>query len=289
MSTSTARPSILIVGYKAYDELEGCLASIARHEPGASVVVVDHDADAARGRAIQSAHPTIVYVPTPGNPGFGAGVNRAARASAAGPLLLLNPDCELTGPILEPLARVLAEHPRAGIVGGLVREADGGVQASARAFPDWTTGLAGRTSWLTRVLPGNPLTRRNLKMAAGESSRSAGPPVVVDWVSGAFMLIRREAFDAIGGFDEGFFLYWEDADLCRRAKDTGWTTIYAPVATVTHHTSRASRHAPVRSLVAFHVSALRYHWKHGGWLARLLSPMVAAALATRLAVRVLRR
>ncbi len=99
------------------------------------------------------------------------------------------------------------------------------------------------------------------------------------------MLIRHETFDTLGGFDERFFLYWEDADFCRRALDAGWTTMYAPVAEVVHHTARTSAHAPARSLVAFHVSALRYHWTHGGVIARLLSPLVAAALAARLALR----
>jgi len=298
-------PSILVVGYRAYDELEACLASIARHEPAARVVVVDHAADPQRGSELAARFPWARYLPSSGNPGFAAGVNRAARDAGPGPLLLLNPACELTAPILDAMARVLAENPRAGVVGGLVRESDGAVQASARAFPDWTTGLGGRTSWLTRVAPDNPLTRRNLRHDAGalrtpstgapEYSGTRAPehlgtraPVPVDWVSGAFMLIRRETFDALGGFDERYFLYWEDADFCRRATNAGWPTLYAPVVEVVHHTSRTSAHAPTRSRVAFHISALRYHWTHGGLLARLLSPLVAAALAARLAVRVLK-
>jgi hypothetical protein len=165
------------------------------------------------------------------------------------------------------------------VVGGLVRESDGAVQASARRFPDATTGLAGRTSWLSKVMPGNPLTRRNLTTEPAEGVRQ------VDWVSGALMLIRRETFDEIGGFDEHFFLYWEDADFCRRAADAGWSTWYAPVAQVVHRTARASRHAPVRSLAAFHVSAFRYYWKHGGVLARVASPVAALGLAARFLVR----
>ena len=165
-----------------------------------------------------------------------------------------------------------------------MREADGTVQASARRFPGrHDRRSAGRTSWLSRVAPGNPLTRRNLTTSPAEGIAD------VDWVSGAFMLIRREAFDAVGGFDEGFFLYWEDADFCRRAADRGWKTLYAPVAEVVHLTARASRHAPVRSLWAFHRSALRYYWKHGSWLARLGTPLVAAGLAGRFLLRLLRQ
>ena len=133
------------------------------------------------------------------------------------------------------------------------------------------------------MAPGNPLTRRNLTTDPASGLRQ------VDWVSGAFMLIRRETFDAIGGFDERFFLYWEDADFCKRAADAGWTTWYAPVAEVVHRTARASRHAPVRSQAAFHVSAFRYYWKHGGAWARLASPVAALTLAARFLARVGRK
>ena len=162
-------------------------------------------------------------------------------------------------------------------------EPDGAVQASARRFPDATTGVAGRTSWLSRAFPGNPLSKRNLDTDPDAGVRQ------VDWVSGALMLIRRETFDALGGFDERFFLYWEDADFCRRAALAGWSTWYAPVAEVVHRTARASRHAPTRSLVAFHVSAFRYYWKHGSALSRLLSPLAAVGLFARFLVRLSRR
>lgn len=268
-------PTIVIVGYRAYDELERCLASIAAHEPAAAVVVVDHAADEARGRALTARHPRVIYVPRPDNPGFAAGVNEGVRRAGPGPILLLNPDCELSGPLLAQLTAVLEAEAAVGVVGALVREADGSVQASARRFPDVTTALGGRTSWLSRVFPDNALTRRNL------TTDAAAGVTRVDWVSGACMLIRREAFAAVGGFDERYFLYWEDADFCRRLATAGWRTAYAPVGDVRHLTARASRHAPVRSLLAFHRSAFRYYWTHGSWAARAISPLVAAGLGLR--------
>jgi GT2 family glycosyltransferase len=273
--------TVVIVGYRAYPELERCLASLAAHEPGAAVVVIDHAADPERAGRLSAAFPHVFYRATHENPGFGAGVNHGAREAGPGPLLLLNPDCELTGPLIAPLMSVLAEKPAAGVVGGLVRESDGTVQASARRFPDASTGLGGRTSWLSRVLPGNPLTRRNLTTAPEQGIRQ------VDWVSGALMLIRRETFEQVGGFDERFFLYWEDADFCKRAAAAGWSTWYAPVSEVVHRTAAASRHAPVASLAAFHASAFRYYWKHGTMLARILSPFAAFGLAVRFIVRLL--
>jgi len=271
--------TVVIVNYRAYAELQPCLASLEKHEPDAAIVIIDHAADLAEASRLSAAFPRVAYRATHQNPGFGAGVNAAAREAGAGALLLLNPDCELTMPLLGPLLSVFEHDSAAGVVGGLVRESDGSVQASARRFPDATTGLAGRTSWLSRVVPGNPLTRRNLTTDPSAGLRQ------VDWVSGALMLIRRETFDAIGGFDERFFLYWEDADFCRRAADAGWSTWYAPEAEVVHRTARASRHAPVRSQAAFHVSAFRYYWKHSSKLARVFSPIVACGLLVRFVIR----
>jgi N-acetylglucosaminyl-diphospho-decaprenol L-rhamnosyltransferase len=274
--------SVVIVGYHADEELDRCLESLARYEPGAEVVVVEHDADPRRGAVLADRHPGVIYVPRRENPGFGAGVNHAATHARAPLLLLLNPDVELRGPVVRRLASHIETSGDVAIVGGLVREKDGSVQPSARRFPDLSTALGGRTSWLTRVNPGNPLTRRNLSPGA-----AADRAVTVDWVTGAFMMIRADVFRALGGFDERFFMYWEDSDLCLRAHRAGWKTVYEPGVEVLHLTGRSSRHAPVRSLTAFHLSAFRHYWKHGSWVARLAAPIVAAGLAARLAIRLL--
>jgi GT2 family glycosyltransferase len=268
------RTTILIVGYRAYAELERCLASVAVHEPHVPVVVLDNAADESRGRVVTARYPRVTYVPNATNDGFAAGVNAAARRAGPGPVLLLNPDCALTGPVVHQLEAVLDAHPTVGIVGGVLLEPEGALQKSARRFPDATTAIAGRTSWLSRHLPGNALSRRNL------SGRPSGP-TPVDWVTGAFALIRRETFDALGGFDPRFFLYWEDADFCRRARAAGWSTMYAPTPAVVHRTARSSAFVPVRALWAFHRSAWRYYWKHGSWLARGAGPLVAAGLLGR--------
>jgi GT2 family glycosyltransferase len=220
--------TVIIVNYRAYAELQPCLASLAKYEPDARVVVIDHAADLEQASRLSAAFPRVAYRATHDNPGFGAGVNTAAREAGAGPLLLLNPDCELTMPVIGPLVSVLEHDASVGVVGGLVRESDGTVQASARRFPDATTGVAGRTSWLSKVAPGNRWTRRNLTTDPSTGLHR------VDWVSGALMLIRREAFDAIGGFDERFFLYCEDVDLCHRLRDAGHEVRYEPGALARH-------------------------------------------------------
>ena len=267
--------SVVIVNYRAYEHLANCLDSLTPFGVQVDVVVVDHQTDAGSLQPLSARFPRVRFIPESGNPGFAAGVNRGVRETASEYVLLLNPDCIVSGDP-RPLASWLADHPRAAVCGAIVREADGSIQASARRFPGITTGLAGRTSWLTRVWPRNPLTTRNLV------GRLPTAPVEVDWVSGACMMVRRDAFSAIGGMDEQFFLYWEDADFCMRLRQAGWLTYYSPAMSVTHLTGRSSQHAREASLVAFHESAYRYYRKHG---VRWLAPLAFVALRSRLRLR----
>jgi GT2 family glycosyltransferase len=285
--SEAARVAVVIVNYQSYEELHACLNSLDQACGLMSVVVVDHDSDRPSADRLHSAFPDVTVAREDGNHGFAAGINNGARASASQFLLLLNPDCVVDKNACCELADWMEAHPEVGAVGPRIRNADGSVQASARRFPDLTTAIAGRSSWLTRVLPGNPMSRWNLPAR----DASASSAVEVDWVSGACMLVRRDAFDAIGGMDEGFFLYWEDADFCRRLKHAGWRTMYLPSASATHIGGRSSRHAQDASLEAFHRSAFRLYRKHAGPAARLLSPFVFVGLRARLALmkRIVRR
>jgi N-acetylglucosaminyl-diphospho-decaprenol L-rhamnosyltransferase len=267
--------SVVIVNYRAYEHLTNCLDSLTPFGAQVDVVVVDHQTDARSLQPLSTRFPWVRFIPESGNPGFAAGVNRGVRETASEYVLLLNPDCIVSGDP-RPLASWLADHPSAAVCGAIVREADGSIQASARRFPGITTGLAGRTSWLTRVWPRNPLTKRNLVGSLPTA------PAEVDWVSGACMMVRRDAFSAIGGMDEQFFLYWEDADFCMRLRQAGWLTYYSPAMSVTHLTGRSSQHAREASLVAFHESAYRYYRKHG---VRWLAPLAFVALRSRLRLR----
>ena len=270
--------SVLIVNYRAYTELAACLYSLQRFlADDLEVIVVDHLSEPAAAARLVKRFEWIRLIEADANPGFAAGVNRAARDARGRYLLLLNPDCIVEGDVARPMAAWLDAHPEVAVSGPLLREADGSVQASARRFPDVTTGLAGRTSWLTRVWPTNRWTRRNL--VAREAPHH---PIEVDWVSGACMMVERKAFESVGGMDEQFFLYWEDADLCFRLKRAGWMTVYNPVPGITHLTSRSSVLARKQSLIAFHRSAYRYFRKHGGRLARGAAPLVFLVLQARL-------
>lgn len=277
-SAPESRVSIVIVNYQSYTELHACLAAL---ETGASAptVVIDYESHETHANAVQTAFPRTRIIRSARNEGFAAGVNRGARETRGPYLLLLNPD-SIPGPgLCDTLAAWMDANPSVGAIGPRIRNADGSVQASARRFPGFTTAIAGRSSWLTRVAPRNPLSRHNLP-ALDAATRE---PMTVDWVSGACMFVRRAAFEALGGMDEGFFLYWEDADFCRRLKHAGWQTVYYPGVTAMHAGGGSSRHAVDASLVAFHRSAYRLFRKHASAPLRLLSPFVLAGLRVRLA------
>ena len=122
------------------------------------------------------------------------------------------------------------------------------------------TGLFGRTGALRGLLPFLPVARRNVVVE--DAVRTGASSVVVDWLSGACMLVRRDAFLAAGGFDERFFLYWEDADLCRRLRNRGFHIRYVPGATAVHQVGRSSQTARRSSIRAFHASAYLYYATH---------------------------
>jgi N-acetylglucosaminyl-diphospho-decaprenol L-rhamnosyltransferase len=284
MNTTKPLVSVLIVNYRAYEEVRQCLSSLARFAGGdIEVVVVDHETEPAKADALSSAFPWICLERIAENPGFAAGVNRAARHATGRYLLLLNPDCTFETDACRGLAKWLDGQPGVGAVGPRILDPDGSTQASARRFPDMSTAFGGRTSLLTRVMPRNRLSRRNLL-----TTDEVKQPITVDWVSGACMMVRAAAFRAVRGMDEGFFMYWEDADFCLRLKQQGWQTAYHPLFEVTHSCGASSAHARRRSLVAFHRSAYRYYRKHGGAAGRVLAPIAFVGLQTRLALKLAR-
>ena len=278
------RVAVILVNYRTYRELQACLASLQQSGTPVQAVVIDQASDRPAADDIRARFPWVDVVPLEQNTGFAAGVNAGAKRAATPYLLLLNPDGAVEPDMVGELTTWMDQHPDVGIAGPRVLNDDGTVQESARMFPDFTTGIAGRSSWLTRTLPDNPLSRRNLR---ARDSRD-GSTLDVDWLSGACMMIRRDAFDAVGGMDEGFFLYWEDADFCRRVTKAGWRTVYVPMVQARHTGGRSARHASAAALRAFHRSAFRLFWKHSRTSARVLAPLVFVALEGRLTLLRLR-
>ena len=165
-----------------------------------------------------------------------------------------------------------------------IRNDDGSLQGSVRGDPTMLTGLFGRTTLLTKLLPNNRLAQRNVMTAAASGSESR----TADWVSGACMLVRRAAVNAVGGFDEQYFMYWEDADFCRRVRRQGGRVVFLPTTLVRHEIAGSSSFAPARNVWSFHRSALRLYLKHAGLVQWGLLPLTFAALCLRGGLHMLR-
>jgi GT2 family glycosyltransferase len=249
----------VLVNYNAGNELRRALQSIADDLGGSSwegVVVDNASADGSQTIAAEFA-PAVRLIRNDSNIGFGRGANQGIAATTAPLVLIMNPDCALVAGALGSLRGALQEHPSCAVVGPRILDPDGGVQGSARGDPDMLTGLFGRTAILRRLFPGAALSRRNVV-----TDFSSPDGAVVDWVSGACCLARRDALTAVGGFDERYFLYWEDADLCRRLRARGYEIRYVPAAAAVHRVGHSSRTAQAASVRAFHASAYRYYATH---------------------------
>ncbi|MCX6546026.1 MAG: glycosyltransferase family 2 protein [Acidobacteria bacterium] len=270
--------SVIIVNFNAGDHLERCLSSLAEHLPGMEWegLVIDNASTDQSDRAVARFGPRVALVRNTENIGFGRAVNQGMAATRAPVVLLLNPDARLLKGAVEGLQDVLRSHSDCAVVGPTVVDEDGGIQGSARGDPNMLTGLFGRSTLLTRLFPGAAVTRRNVVNA--RESRRSEDSVEVNWVSGACMLVGRTAFEQVGGFDPQYFLYWEDADFCRRLRAVGYRTRYRPDARVVHTVGRSSRTAQRLAIRAFHQSAYLYYsthvarsaWHPARWIAFLL-------------------
>ncbi len=252
----------ILVNYNAGGELARALRSIADEMVGRSweAFVVDNASSDGSGASVADFAPMAQLVQNTANVGFSRGVNQGLAASTAPLVLIMNPDCRLVAGAVATLRSVLDARSDCAIVGPRILNPDGSVQGSARGDPDILTGLFGRTALLGRLVPFLPVAKRNV--VTEEAIRSGEQSVVVDWLSGACMLGRRTALEQVGGFDERFFLYWEDADLCRRLRLGGHHVRYVPPATAIHRVGQSSRTARTLAIRAFHRSAYLYYTTH---------------------------
>lgn len=278
---------IVLVNYNSTEELLRCLESIrgALDTAQATIVVVDN-ASTDSWQQVTAAYPFVHLIRNAENKGFASAVNTGIRQGTAPYIVLLNPDTLVPPGFFRGALEVMDRHPGVAILGPKILDPDGATQGSARAFPTPLTALFGRTALLTRLFPNNPLSRRNILSGAADD-REARP---VDWVSGACMVVRREALGRIGPMDEQFFMYWEDADWCKRAWESGWTVLYDPTLSLTHEVGISSRTNPIRSAFEFHRSAFKLYRKHSKRTTFLLMvPILLGGLALRFLLVVLRR
>jgi N-acetylglucosaminyl-diphospho-decaprenol L-rhamnosyltransferase len=272
----------VIVDHDAGNSLQACVGSL-RAEGISEVVLVDNASSDGSAENLLAVDPAVHLVSTGANLGYGAGVNRGVAAASESEFILVsNPDLVVHPGSLAALSSALKTDPSLGITGPRILQPDGTRYPSARRFP--SLGQGAGHALLGLVAPGNRFSRR-YRMQDTDPTEITG----VDWVSGACFLVRRSAFEELGGFDESYFMYAEDVDLCWRAHRAGWGVAYVPEATVTHHQGTATSRHPYRMLVAHHRSALRFAVRSTtGWRRGLL-PLVALGLGVRLVWSVARQ
>lgn len=256
-----ARVSIIIISFNVKDLLKNCIESLKREaqEVPLEVIVVDNDSSDGTKEILedmQGNSQQLKVILNTENRGFATANNQGASQSSGEYLLFLNPDTVVQPGLVASLAEYLDRHADVGIVGPQIVYPDGSLQLSCGKIPSLhCTILEAFQLWrVSRTFFGG------YRYAAWEhdSLRKVG------WVSGACLMIRRNLFGCIGGFDENFFLYAEDADLCLRAMKKGFHVIYFPYSTLIHYEGQSSRKVRDQSLLRGYQSKLYFFKKHAG-------------------------
>jgi GT2 family glycosyltransferase len=269
----SGRLAVVVVNYNTREHLRECLESV-RAEGMAEVHVVDNASQDGSADMVRDLFPEVRLIVRTDNPGYAAAANQGIATCEAPLVLLLNSDTRLQPGAAAALARYLEDNPRAGIAGPRLLNPDGALQSSCFPFLTPLNVLVLNT-WLNRAARAVPGWRdRFLPTWTGAPSRAG------HWVKGAALAIRREAFAAVGGFDETYFMYSEEVDLCWRMLAAGWEVHYAPVASVVHaegaSTSQA-RHAMTAQLFSSLELFYRRHYPPGA-LTRLRWAVVVILL-----------
>lgn len=263
----------VIVSFNVADMLVRCVESL-RVDGIERIVVVDNASADGSVAAIRAADPDVHVIPLDENVGFGAGVNRGAAEVAEPFLLVLNPDVEVEPGSTKVLLDALVGDAGLALVGPRIETPEGELYPSARTFPDMLD--AAGHAFLHFVWPNNPFSRRYRMLDWDHRDHRD-----VDWVAGTHLLARRAAWDQVGGFDEAFFMYMEDVDLCWRLHRAGWRVGYEPAAVVKHAIGRSTDQTPYRMIAAHHRSLLRYAARTSTGRRRLALPVIAVALGLR--------
>jgi N-acetylglucosaminyl-diphospho-decaprenol L-rhamnosyltransferase len=286
----------VVVDHDTGPLLERCVRSLL--DDGADrVVVVENGAPGSTDAPLAALRSEIPAAPVgvvrPGrNLGFGAGVNRGLAALAAEPpassgsappewVLVSNTDLDVHPGTLGALRAALEAHPAWALVGPRIFNDTGEVYPSVRAFPSFSD--AAGHALLAQFKPDNPFTKRyNPGAPEGDVVIEAG------WVSGSCFLARRRALEELGGFDEAYFMYAEDMDLCWRAHYAGWGVGFAGTGAITHIQGVSTARHPYRMMLAHHRSALRFTWRTTKGWRRLALPLAVVVLGARMVMATLR-
>jgi GT2 family glycosyltransferase len=250
--------SIVIVTWNSRSDIERCLHSLTASGTRTSMEILVVDNASADGTAayVREAFPGVALLANETNTGFAAGNNRALHVARGRFVLLLNPDTFVHVGALDALVAFMNESPAVWACGPPVFNADGSPQRTGIRFPGiWN--LLVESLFLDRMFP-----RTRLFGGHRELYHDPGLPRTVDYVQGSCLLVRRTAMDRIGNLDEGFFMYFEETDWCRRMKEAGGEVSYVPGPGIIHYGGGATGHYDEARLLSYHRSLLRFFRKH---------------------------
>lgn len=246
---------VVIVSYNSRERIRACVEPLS-NAPDVAIVVVDN---ASADKTLDAVDDLPVKaVARDWNAGFATACNDGWRLGSAPFVLFLNPDARLDESGLRSLVAALEREPYAGAVGPRIVDERGALEYSQRRFPGLATTYA-QALFLHRAFPHAAWSDELVRDAARYDV-----PESPDWVSGACMLVRRLALEAVHGWDEGFFLYGEDKDLCRRLRQAGYSILYEPVAVAVHAGGGSGTRDALLPLLAW--SRVRYARKHSTWV-----------------------
>jgi len=263
--------SIVIVNYKVPEHLIVTLRSIREAElcDKTEIIIVDNASQDASEELITEEFPTVTWVQLKNNIGFGKACNVGVRSAQSDYILLLNPDTVIAGNTLTAAYQFMESHPEVGLMGPKILNPDGSLQASCkRGFPTPAVTFY-HFCGLSKLFPKSKrFGRYNLSFIDADTSSE------VDAISGSFMFLRKELYTRVGGFDERFFLYGEDLDLCHRIRETGHKIWYHPETQIIHRKGKSSAKSLIRSRIAFYEAMILFSRKYSktnqgffpGWL-----------------------
>ena len=258
---STVNLSCIIVNYYSSASLNNCLESVYRtlRKISFEVIIVDNSQNDPGMVSLKEFYPQVRVIQNATNVGFSKANNQAALSAQGKTLLFLNPDTILADQAIEEMVALLESNLDIGALGPKVLNADGSLQYSCRRFPTLMTGFFNRYSLLSWWFPDNPFTVQYLMKDFNHDENRE-----VDWLSGCCLMVPHTIFEKAGGFDEHYFLFNEDIDLCRAIGQNGFKVIYFPLAKITHHISTSNSKVPARIIIKRHHGMKHYYEKHHG-------------------------
>ena len=275
--------SVVILSWNVRDLLRECLKSVSSDQWSAvsdgrlitdhrpltiEIIVVDNASDDGSVEMTRAEFPDARLIANAVNRGYTGGNNDGIAAATGRYVLILNPDTQVLGDALAGMIAHADAHPDVGVIGPQLVNPDGSVQSSRRRFPTLMTALF-ESTWLQSIAPRRVLRRYYVLDRADDETQE------VDWVTGACFLVRREVIQQVGGLDEGFFMYSEELDWCRRIRQAGWKVVYLPTVQVVHYVGKSSDQIVAQRHIYFQTSKVRYFRKHHG---KLIAGVLRAAL-----------